>query len=172
MKNIFYVLTALLMVSCGSNSLKSKYGETITSYLLRGKTASDYNFKIEELTEQGTLTVSDSIAYLTDEFRKDKQLIINRFSLAKEMSETLLEKTKNQKYEAEIAKINRGIDSLKNLPPDNLKGYEGRNTSDILSVIIRCRYSIQLPGSFPVIETFDFFLSPDGSKCYRKTRVE
>ena len=127
-----------------------------------------------ELTEQGTVTVADSIDYLTDEFRKDKDLIIKRVELAKKMSEDLLAKAKKQsdidKYNADIATINAGVDSLKNLVPDNLKGYDNRNANEELAKIVRCKYSVQVAGN-AVEETFDFYLSPDGSKCYGKKGI-
>ena len=51
------------------------------------------------------------------------------------MSEELLAKTKKQsdidKYNADIAVMNARIDSLKNLVPDNLRGYESRNANDV-----------------------------------------
>ncbi|MFA7136452.1 MAG: hypothetical protein WC125_11430 [Bacteroidales bacterium] len=177
MKNAIYLFIAVLMVSCGgSNSSKSNYEKTITDYLLKGSdTKENLNFKIVEMNEHGTVIVADSITYLTDEFRKDKQLIIDRVSLAKKMSEELLAKTKKQsdidKYNADIAVMNVRIDSLKNLAPDNLRGYDNRNASDVLAKIVRCKYSIQLAGTL-VEETFDFYLSPDGSKCYGKTRAK
>ncbi len=177
MKNAVYLLIAVLMVSCGgSNSSKNNYEKTITDYLLKGSdTKESLNFKIIEMNEHGTVTVADSIAYLTDEFKKDKQLIINRIELARKMSETLLAKTKKQsdidKYNADIAVMNARIDSLKNLAPDNLRGYDGRNAGDVLAKTVRCRYSIQIAGS-PIEETFDFYLSPDGNKCYGKLRAK
>jgi len=66
MKNVIYLLIALFMVSCGSNS-NSKYEQTIGDYLQTDKGGSKYDlkFKVIELNEQGTITVADSIAYLT-----------------------------------------------------------------------------------------------------------
>jgi len=97
MKNVIYLLIAVFMVSCGSNSSKNNYEETITGYLLKGSdTKENLNFKILEMNEHGTVTVADSIAYLTDEFRKDKEVVIKRVELAKKMSETLLAKAKKQ----------------------------------------------------------------------------
>ena len=178
MKHLVLVFIAILMVPCGSNSTTGKYEKTITDYLLKGSdTKENLNFKILELNEHGTVTAADSINYLTDEFRKDKQLIIDRVALAKKMSEDLRSKTKNQssidKYTADIAVMDNRIDSLKNLSPDNLRGYDKMNKDDILAVIVRCHYSLQLPGaSSPVEETFDFYMSPDGTKCYGKTRAK
>ncbi len=175
MKNVVYFLVAVFMISCGVNSSKNNYEETITNYLLKGSdTKENLNFKIVEMNEQGTITVADSIAYLTDKFRKDKQLIIDRIVLAKKMSEELKAKTKKKseldKYLDDIASMDNSIDSLKNLIPDNLNGYDTKNSSDVLAVTVRCKYSITLGGK-SVEETFDFYLSPDGTKCYGKTRA-
>lgn len=177
MKHIFYLLITVLLVSCGSNSSKSNYEKTITDNLLKGSdTKENLNFKIVELSEVGNVTVADSIAYLIDEFRKDKQLIIDRIGLAKKMSEDLLAKTKQKsdfdKYTGDIARMSNSIDSLKNLSPDNLNGYDSKNPNDILAVIVRCKYSLVPPGGKEVSETFDFYLSPDGSKYYAKTRAK
>lgn len=128
------------------------------------------------MNEHGTVTVADSIAYLTDEFRKDTELVIKRVELAKKMSENLLAKAKKQsdidKYNTDIAEISNTIDSLKNLAPDNLNGYDSRNANDVLAVIVRCKYSLVPPGRTAVEETFDFYLSPDGRKCYGKKRAK
>lgn len=178
MKNIFYVLITVFMVSCGSNSTSGKYEKTIGDYLQTDKRGSKYDlkFKAIELKEQGTITVADSITYLTDEFRKDKQLFISRIELARQMTEDLSSKTKNKtsidKYTSDISRMNQRIDSLKNLPPDNLNGYDSKNPADVLAVIVRCKYSVVPPGGTTVEETFDFYLSPDGSKCYGKARAK
>lgn len=174
MKNLFYLLIAILMLSCGSNKT---YERTISEYLLRGSdTKQNLNFKVLEIREQEKITVADSIAYLTDEFRKDKQLIIDRIELAKKMTEDLQEKAttkhSHEKYISDIATMDKRIDSLKNLTPDNLKGYDSRNANDVLALIVRCKYSLVPPGgSTAVEETFDFYLSPDGTKCYGKMRA-
>lgn len=176
MKQLLYVFAVILMVSCGSSSPDKTYENTITEYLLKGSdTMDNLDFKVIELSEQGELTVADSIAYLTDEFRKDKQVIIDRLVLGRKMSEDLQENTLTKKdqesYEAGIATINSRIDSLENLVPDNLQGYESRNASDVIVKIVRCKYSIVPPGGTAVEETFDFYLSADGTKCYGKKRA-
>ena len=176
MKNVIYLLVAVFLVSCGGSNTNSVYEKTIREHILKGNPNSygDLNFKVVELTEQGSVTVADSIAYLTDEFRKDKDLIIKRVELAKKMSEDLLAKTKKQsdidKYNADIATINARVDSLKNLVPDNLKGYDSRNANEELAKIVRCKYSVQVAGN-TVEETFDFYISPYGSKCYGKKGI-
>ncbi len=177
MKNLIYLVIAIFMVSCGLKNSTNNYEKTITDNLIKGSdTKENLNFKILELNEQGTVTVADSIAYLTEEYKKDNQLIMSRIELARKMSEDLLSKTKKNseidKYKADIATMNNRIDSLKNLTPDNLQGYDKRKADDVLAVIVRCKYSIQLPGSKAVEETFDFYLSPDGNNFYRKTRAK
>ena len=176
MKHVFYLLIAVFMVSCGSNSSTSSYEKTITDNLLKGSdTKENLNFKIIEISETGNVTVADSIAYLTDEFQKNNRPNISKIELAKKMSEDLLAREKNQakidKYNADIARMSNTIDSLKNLTPDNLNGYDSKNPNDVLAVIVRCKYSIA-PSGTAVEETFDFYLSPDGSKCYGKTRAK
>lgn len=103
MKNVAYLLIAVFMISCGSNSSKNNYEETITNYLLKGSdTKENLNFKIVELNEQGAITVADSIAYLTDEFRKDKQLIIDRIGLAMEMTKKLKSEEKSEQKQKNL----------------------------------------------------------------------
>lgn len=176
MKNVVYFLVAVFMISCGVNSSKDNYEKTITNYLLKGSdTKENLNFKIVEMNEQGTITVADSIAYLTDKFRKDKQLIIDRIAFAKKMTEELQAKAttkhNHEKHITDIAVMNNRIDSLQNLIPDNLNGYDTKNPNDVLAVTVRCKYAITLGGK-SVEETFDFYLSPDGTKCYGKTRAK
>ena len=177
MKHLIYFLTAVIIVSCGSNTSDKAYETTITDYLLKDSyTKDNLNFKIIEIEEVGQITIADSIDYLTDEFRKDKQFTIDRVTLAKGTTEKLLSKTvtthNHEKYIADIAIMNRRIDSLQNLKPDNLQDYESRNAGDVLAKIVRCKYTITIPGAASVEETFDFFLSPDGNKCYGQKRAE
>ena len=177
MKKYLYVFISLVVVSCGSGGIKTDYRKTIADYVQtdRKGTKYDLKFKVLELEESGTITVADSISYLTDEFRKDKEYFIKRFELVKKMDETMLAKEKKQsnidKYKSDIALMEHRIDSLKNLTPDNLNGYGSRNPKDILVVIIRCKYSIIIPSGIRAEETFDFYLSPDGTKCYDKKRA-
>lgn len=172
MKKIIYLLIAICLVACGGQSMKDTYSKTITDNLLKGK-SNDLNLKIVELTENGSITVADSIAYLTDEFRKDKELIVKRIELARETTKELqaksMTKHNHKKYMSDIATMDNRIDSLRNLVPDNLRGYDKRNSTEVLAKIIRCKYSVQIAGT-PAEETFDFYLSPDGSKCYGKKK--
>lgn len=173
MRNLLYLFIALFLVSCSESGINKTYEKTIKEYLLKGE-SKGLDFKVLEMSEQSDVTVADSIAYLTEEFRKGKQFIVNRIELARKMSEDLRSKTKKQseidKYDADIALMNMRIDSLKNLAPDNLQGYDNLNANDILAVIVRCKYSVKLLGA-PIEEVFDFYLSPDGKKCYGKKGI-
>jgi hypothetical protein len=149
MKNVIYLLVAVFLVACGGSNTNNVYEKTISGYVLKDNpnSAWNLNFKVVELAEQGNITVADSIAYLTDEFRKDKQLIVSRIELARKMSEDLQSKTKMKnefdKYGDDIARMNNNIDSLKNLVPDNLQGYDSRNANDVLIKIARKRLNGQ-----------------------------
>lgn len=174
MKNVIYLFIVVFLAACGGSSTNSTYVKTISELLLKGSPASELNFKVVELNEQGKVTVADSIAYLTEKFRKDKQLIISRIELAKKMTEELQAKAttkhNHEKYITDIAKMSSNIDSLKSLAPDNLQAYAGRNANDVLAIIVRCKYSLTIGGQ-TVVETFDFYLSPDGTKYYGKKRI-
>lgn len=169
MKKTIYFLIAVLFVACSGSNMNSKYEKTIRDYVLKGQSGID--FKVLEMSEQGTVTVADSIAYLTNDFRKDKEVVIKRIELAKAMTKELQTKTKLKseydRYAVDIQRMDARIDSLKSLLPDNLQGYGSQNPADVLVVIIRCKYSLDISGT-TVEETFDFYLSPDGSKCYQK----
>lgn len=169
MKKTIYFLIAVLFVACSGSNMNSKYEKTIRDYVLKGQSGID--FKVLEISEQGTVTVADSIAYLTNDFRKDKEVVIKRIEFAKKLTEDLQTATKLKseydKYAEDIERMNARIDSLRTLPPDNLRGYDSQNPADVLVVIIRCKYSLDISGT-TVEETFDFYISPDGSKCYQK----
>lgn len=56
--------------------------------------------------------------------------------------------------------------------PRELTKYEGRDTSEILAVVVRCTYSIDEPVTNKrATEVFDFLLSPDGTRYYSQKRV-
>lgn len=129
--------------------------------------------KIESLNNQQTVKSSY--------FTSIGGILLNYFSgilfkyYLQDMSKELLSKAKKQadidEYTANIARMDTRIDSLKNASPDNLNGYDKRSANDVLAVIVRCKYSVEAKGR-SVAETFDFYLSPDGSKCYAKTKAK
>ena len=157
-------MIAVLFVACSGSNMNRKYEKTIRDYVLKDQSGID--FKVLEMSEQGTVTVTDSIAYLTNDFRKDKEVVIKRIELAKKLTEDL----QTDKYAEDIERMNARIDSLRTLPPDNLQGYGSRNTNDVLAVIIRCKYLLNISGT-TVEETFDFYLSPNGNQCYQKNGI-
>ena len=76
-------------------------------------------------------------------------------------------------YQSSIDKTNERIDVLRGSAPKELTKYKNRDASDILTIVVRCTYSVDEPiTNKRVTETFDFFLSPDGTKCYSKKRVK
>ena len=76
-------------------------------------------------------------------------------------------------YQSSIDKTNERINALKESVPEELVKYENRDASDILKIVIRCTYSVDEPiTNKRATETFDFFLSPDGTKCYSQKRVK
>ena len=172
MKKTIYFLIAVLFVACSGSNMNRKYEKTIRDYVLKGQSGID--FKVLEMSEQGIVTVADSIAYLTNDFRKDKEVVIKRIELAKAMTKELQTKIKLKseydRYAVDIQRMDARIDSLKSLLPDNLQGYGSRNTNDVLAVIIRCKYLLNISGT-TVEETFDFYLSPNGNKCYQKNGI-
>ncbi len=176
MKKLFYLLTIIAIMSC-SDSSNTNFGKTIADYVQTKKNGTKYDlkFKVLEMEEQGVITVGDSITYLTEEFYEDKEHLIKRFELVKKMDETMLAKEKREsdikEYKSDIAVMEYRIDSLKKLTPDNLVVYNNRNPKDILVKIIRCKYSVTIPNGTTAEETFDFYLSVDGKKCYGKKRV-
>lgn len=76
MKKWYYVFIAFAIASCGSGGTKTDYKRTIANYVQTDKRGTKYDLKFKslELKEQGTVTVADSISFLTEEFRKDKEL--------------------------------------------------------------------------------------------------
>jgi hypothetical protein len=55
----------------------------------------------------------------------------------------------------------------------NLQNTKNRDTSEILAIVVRCTYTIDDPlTNKRATETFDFYLSPDGTKFYSKKRVK
>lgn len=182
MKRIILLAMIPVLFSCGGTT--SKYENAITDFVQtdsRG-TKLDINFNAEKLEEIARITVADSIKIITDSFNaeRDKQMT----SLEKSISifTESIEKAKAShrpsqvmidSYQSSIDKTYERIDELKASVPKEQTKYMNRNTNDILAIIIRCTYSIDEPiTNKRATETFDFFLSPDGTKCYSQKRVK
>lgn len=125
--------------------------------------------------------VTGSITIITEKFDSEKNSRIESLEKTITINEEMIEKQKAARYPSQtmINVYQSGIDqtaerinSLRETTPDVAK-YEGRNGSDILTVVARCTYSADEPiTNKRITETFDFYLSPDGTKCYSQKRVK
>lgn len=101
MKKTIYFLIAVLFVACSGSNMNSKYEKTIRDYVLKGQSGID--FKVLEMSEQGTVTVADSIAYLTNDFRKRqfdlRKHAVRQVSICKSAYLCVLFQRDNQKEE-------------------------------------------------------------------------
>lgn len=181
MKRILLLPLFALLFSCGGTT--SKYEKLIADIVQtdsRG-TKLDMNFKAAKLEEIRRVTVADSIKIITDNFNaeRDKQMIslekslsiftenIEKAKAANRPSQTMIDS-----YQSNINKTNERINALRESVPKELTKYENRDASVILAIVVRCTYSVDEPiTNKRATETFDFFLSPDGTKCYSKKRV-
>lgn len=182
MRRIILLSLVSLLFSCGGTI--SKYEKVIADFVQtdnRGRKL-DMNFTAEKLEEINRITVADSIKIITDNFNaeRDKQMA----SLEKTLSifTENIEKAKTTRrpsqtminsYQSSIDKTNERIDALRKSTPEELTKYEDRDISGILTIVVRCTYSVNEPiTNKRATETFDFFLSPDGTKCYSQKRVK
>ncbi len=181
MKRILLLLLFALLLSCGGTT--SKYEMLIADVVQTdGGVKIDLNFKVEELQEIRQVSVADSIKIITDDFNaeRDKQVAslektLNLFNANIEKAKTTSRPSQVMidSYQSSINKTNEQINALKNRLPEGITKYENREASDILTIVVRCTYSIDEPiTNKRATETFDFFLSPDGTKCYSKKRVK
>ena len=182
MRRIILLSLVSLLFSCGGTT--SKYEKVIADFVQtdsRG-TKLDMNFKAEKLEEIRCVTVADSIKIITDNFNieRDKQIAslektvslftenIEKAKAAHRPSQTMI-----NSYQSNLDKTNERIDALRKSVPEELAKYENRDASDILTIVVRCTYSVDEPiTNKRATETFDFFLSPDGTKCYSQKRVK
>lgn len=66
-------------------------------------------------------------------------------------------------------------DSIKYLKEKNLTTelYNGRNETDVLALIVECRYSIVPPMmNTEVEEAYKFILTPDANRCIERRKVK
>ncbi|WP_291583881.1 hypothetical protein [Bacteroides sp.] len=182
MKRIILLSLASLLFSCGGTT--GKYEKVIADFVQtdsRG-TKLDANFKAEKLEEVRRVTIADSIKIITDNFDTErnkqitslkKTLSIFTENIEKAKSASRPSQTMIDSYQSSIDKTNERIDVLRGSAPKELTKYKNRDASDILTIVVRCTYSVDEPiTNKRVTETFDFFLSPDGTKCYSKKRVK
>lgn len=170
-----------LLFSCGGTT--GKYEKLIADIVQtdsRG-TKYDLDFKAEKLEEIQRISVADSIKILTDVFNADRDKKLSQFEqsltrnaegLAKEKNSRYPGKTMMAFYQSNIDRYTGLIDSVKMTVPTETARYENRSGEEVLAVVVRCTYSIDEPMTkIRATETFDFYLSPDGTKYYSKKRV-
>lgn len=181
MRRILLLPLFVLLFSCGGTT--SKYERLIGDVVQTDRGVRvDLNFKTDGLEEIRRISVADSIRIITDNFNaeRDKQMA----SLEKTLNvfNANIEKVKSanrpsqmmiDSYQSSIDKTNEQIDAIRKRVPEGLTKYENRNVGEILTVVVRCTYTIDDPlTSKRATETFDFYLSPDGTKCYSQKRVK
>lgn len=182
MKKILLIPLVALLFSCGGAT--GKYEKLIADVVQTdGKgTKYDLNFKADKLEEIRQITVADSIQVITEAFNADRDkkramlqqsLTRNQENLDKERNSRYPGKTMMTFYRKNVDHYTHLIDSLEQTVPAKIAPYENRNGDEILAVIVRCTYTIDEPiTNKRATETFDFVLSPDGTKYYSKKRVK
>lgn len=182
MKKIVLLPLVALLFSCAGTT--GKYEKLIADVVQTdGKgTKYDLNFKADKLEEIRQITVADSIQIITDAFNADKDkkranlrqsLTRNQENLDKEKNSRHPGKTMLTFYQNNVDRYTHLIDSLEQTAPAKIAPYENRDTSEVLAVVVRCTYTIDEPiTNKRATETFDFVLSPDGTRYYSKKRVK
>lgn len=180
MKRILLLPLLALLFSCGGTT--SKYEKLIADVVQTdGGVKIDLNFRAEKLEEIRQVSVADSIKIITDSFNagRDKQIAsleksisVFNASIEKEKAARRPSRVMIGSYQSSIDKTNEQIDDLRKSVPEELAKYGNRDASDILAIVVRCTYSVDEPiTNKRATETFDFFLSPDGTKCYFQKKV-
>lgn len=168
MKNPTIIIFVLLLTACSGG--KADYGKTITGHLLsKAPSGKGYEVEILELEKLSAVTVADSVAILRAEFEKDRDAKIEHARGVIDIAAMLPDG--NEVKQSRIALQQHAIDSLTNLPVPVY--YDDFPPDKVLAVIVRCRYSVSAENSnSPVTETFDFWLSPDGSRVEHQKRAK
>ncbi|NDV97459.1 hypothetical protein D0T84_21555 [Dysgonomonas sp. 521] len=161
-----------------------KYEKAIADFVQTDSkgTKLDMNFNVEKLEEVRHVTVADSIKIITDGFNIERDKLMTSLEKTVRLFTENLEKAKVanrpsqvmiDSYQSNIDKTNERINALRESVPKELAKYENRDASGILTIVFRCTYSVDEPiTNKRVTETFDFFLSPDGTKCYSQKRIK
>ncbi len=183
MKKIICLLMIGTALSCSSGSDKA-YEKAIADNVQTSKNGSyvDMKFNIIELNEMQKITVADSLKLLNEEQEKFKEEWINRNKKTIETYQQKLEKEKTgsirsksmiELYEKTIAASQNRIDSLENTTSVEAKKYENMDTTKVLAVLVRCKYSVVPPfvGN-EVQETYDFLLNAEGTKVISRKKVK
>lgn len=159
------------------NSCSNKYEDSIKAYIQSDNvTQLDMALKIKDTKELRTITVADSVNYLTEKSELGKQTMVAEIEegiskyqeiVVNGVDGKKLSKTLTEAYLAEIEKSKTMVDSIKSITPNPITEYEGRKAGDILAVIVKAVYEVENPNK--EVLTSDFVLSPDGKICYGTT---
>lgn len=168
-----FLATMLLIFSCGKET--SSYEKTIAEAVQsRNGKIHDLNFKVVEIGKLRTITVADSILYLQKEFEsvnaRDIAFAVEALKAYEMIAGTGYDPEMNRK----IAEQRSRIDTLSSAMFVIPERYAAMHESEVLVSVVRCTYTIDIParnGKITAEETFDFFLSPDGGKCYKKSKI-
>ena len=180
MKRVLLLSLFALLFSCGGTT--SEYEKLIADIVQTdGGVKIDLNFKAEKLEEIKQVSVADSIKIITDSFNAEREKQIASLEKTLSVFTENIEKAKAARrpsqvmigsYQSSIDKTNERIDALRESAPTKIAKYENRNGNEILAVVVRCTYTIDEPLTKKrATETFDFYLSPDGTKFYSKKRA-
>lgn len=172
-KAMIYTLLAVLFTACGVPD--RNYEKTIADFVqTRGGTLHDLNFKVTELRELHTITVADSIRILGEEFENNRLREIRYAETVLSTLQLLSGVDTGSSTAAKIRRQQATIDSIRQAPFHAPENYTRMNSGAPLAVVVRCTYTIDVPGRTGKItaeETFDFYLSPDGTTCYKKIKT-
>ena len=172
----FFILVALMVASCNDTGL-SVHQRTISEVVqtING-TKSDLNFRVVKISEQGKITVNDSIKVLQSEFEESKASDIRRAKGVLNMLNMLSGLEKTPDTDAKRAAQQTTIDSLQRMQFVVPEHYSKMSADKPLAVVVRCTYKIDVPISKSTIttveETFDFYLSVDGKRFYKKRKPD
>lgn len=127
----------------------------------------------------GTVTVTDSLRIIASEFEADRGSKIHQMETALETLRSLaaLQAANSYVSESEKSASADGIesrqailDSLRSL--EIPEAYVGRGASDVLATVVRCCVRVEeTPGGRSLEDTYDFYISPNGTRVYSHTRA-
>lgn len=167
MKKVFLLLGFFaFLASCGKPDYETaiaNFCQTIDGAYI------DMKFKILEVIETKDITVADSLAILEKRFEKQKAKDIKSLERSISAQKSTMSFSKyvganTQKYEMKIDKLSAKLDSVKSSPFKSV--YDNRPKDEVLLKVMKCRYSVEIPGlKVKGEETDSFLLTPDLKKC-------
>lgn len=183
MKRHLFIPILMLLAACSGNSATEDH--TIKETVLRRAPGNidDYKFRIKEKKDIGEITVADSIGIIRDAMAdalaadlRHAEGVLSATQKLKAIYDgnRLASQSERDEIAAQAAAQQRTVDSLRRMDTlDAEHPYTERGCGEVLVRIIRCSYAVTDPRNGNLVnETFDFYLSPDGSVCYRKEKVK